>query len=152
MVLDPPRKEVNALHMVILSFIPIVGIWVAWRIQKFWLILLLELGISIVFSVVIMPLAFFAPDLAWIVGLIVGVGANALLVNHFAEKYNEKISGIPRNSQHNEKITNYVQQDTKKKFLDQETIGTIFIVSAIGVASIITIIIILHFTNLRVWT
>ena len=106
MVLDPPRKKVDVFVMIIFSFIPILGIYAAWRIQKFWMLLLLELGISIIFGIAIIPLAFFMPELAMIMGVIVGIGANVLLVKYYAEKYNEKI-GFP--STKSEKITNYIQ-------------------------------------------
>ena len=112
MVLDPPRKEVEVWLMVVLSFIPIAGIYAAWRIQKFWLILLLELGISVVFGVVVIPLALFLPELAMFVGIAVGIGVNVILVKYFAEKYNEKVSRTQRTSQNNEKITDYVEHDT----------------------------------------
>jgi len=107
MVLDPPRKKVDVFVMIIFSFIPILGIYAAWRIQKFWMLLLLELGISIIFGIAIIPLAFFMPELAMIMGVVVGIGANVLLVKYYAEKYNEKI-GFP--SSKSEKITNYIPE------------------------------------------
>ena len=91
MVLDPPKEKVDVTLMIIFSFIPILGIYAAWRIQKFWMILLIEMGISIVFGVAIIPIAFILPEMSMFIGLAVGIGINVILVKHFAEKYNEKL-------------------------------------------------------------
>lgn len=89
MVWDPPKKEVNVTRMIIYSFIPILSIYAGWRIQKF----LVLLGINILLGMgastglqMMLPFPY---------GLIISIAgqviASFLIVKHFAEKYNEKI-------------------------------------------------------------
>jgi len=96
MVWDPPKQKVNVTRMIIYILIPILSIYAAWRIQKFWLILLISIAISTGISVATMP-ALLIPDetISGIVFSIASYGssivANILLVRYFARKYNEKI-------------------------------------------------------------
>jgi len=69
MVLDPPKEKVDVTLMIIFSFIPILGIYAAWRIQKFWMILLIEMAISIVFTIAIIPVAFILAEMSMFIGL-----------------------------------------------------------------------------------
>ena len=144
MVLDPPREKVDVTLMIIFSFIPILGIYAAWRIQKFWMLLLIEIGISFVFGIAIIPLAFFLPELSIFIGLAVGIGANVILVKHFAEKYNDKIAPGETKS---EKITNYIMPkatpvktpNTSKNSTDFSALKRIFGKKAILVGVIVAI-------------
>lgn len=105
MVLDPPKEKVDVTLMIIFSFIPILGIYAAWRIQKFWMILLIEMAISIVFTIAIIPVAFILAEMSMFIGLAAGIAINVLLVKHYAEKYNEKMGFASTKS---EKITDYI--------------------------------------------
>ena len=93
MVWDPPKQKVDVTRMLIYSFIPILGIYAAWRIQKFWLLLILEFAMSIAVGATLVPLGMIAPELISVVAFPIGIVINILLVKHFAEKYNEKLEG-----------------------------------------------------------
>ena len=107
-MLDPPKEKVDVTLMIIFSFIPILGIYAAWRIQKFWMILLIEMAISIVFTIAIIPVAFILAEMSMFIGLAAGIAINVLLVKHYAEKYNEKMGFASTKS---EKITDYITTD-----------------------------------------
>ena len=90
MVWDPPKQPVNVNRMIIYSFIPILSIYAGWRIQKFWVLL----GINLVLGYGIgIPLQMVLP---WPFGFLVSLGAEIVfavyVVKHFARKYNEKIT------------------------------------------------------------
>jgi hypothetical protein len=91
MVWDPPKQKVDITRMIIYSFIPILGIYAAWRVQKFWMLLVLEFVMSIVVGVTLVPLGMIAPELISVIAFPLGIIINILLVKHFAEKYNEKL-------------------------------------------------------------
>ena len=79
MVWDPPKQKVDVTRMIIYSFIPILGIYAIWRIQKFWLFLILEVVMSFVVGVTLIPLGFIAPELISIVAFPLGILINILL-------------------------------------------------------------------------
>jgi len=111
MVWDPPKQKVDVTRMIIYSFIPILGIYAIWRIQKFWLFLILEIVMSFVVGVTLIPLGFIAPELISIVAFPLGILINILLVKYFAEKYNESLGHISH-KESDEKITNYMEKDS----------------------------------------
>jgi len=90
MVWDPPKQKVDVTRMIIYSFIPILSIYAGWRIQKFWLLVVINfvfgLGISIPMQL-LFPFPF---------GLVLSLGIEILVsvfvVKHFAEEYNEKVN------------------------------------------------------------
>lgn len=114
MVLDPPKEKVDVTLMIIFSFIPILGIYAAWRIQKFWMILLIEMAISIVFTIAIIPVAFILAEMSMFIGLAAGIAINVLLVKHYAEKYNEKMGFLDSNES-DQKITKYIEFKSNSK-------------------------------------
>ena len=114
MVLDPPKEKVDVTLMIIFSFIPILGIYAAWRIQKFWMILLIEMAISIVFTIAIIPVAFILAEMSMFIGLAAGIAINVLLVKHYAEKYNEKMGFLDADNS-DQKITKYIEFKSNPK-------------------------------------
>jgi uncharacterized protein YacL len=91
MVWDPPKQKVNVTRMIIYSFIPILGIYAAWRIQKFWLLVILGLVISVGLGITLTPLSLASPELSYVISVIGSIIINILIVKYFAEKYNETI-------------------------------------------------------------
>jgi membrane protein implicated in regulation of membrane protease activity len=91
MVWDPPKQKVNVTRMIIYSFIPILGIYAAWRIQKFWLLVILGLAVSVGLGITLAPLSLASPELSYVVSVIGSIIINILIVKYFAEKYNETI-------------------------------------------------------------
>ena len=91
MVWDPPKQKVNVTRMIIYSFIPILGIYAAWRIQKFWLLVILGLMVSVGLGITLAPLSLASPELSYVVSVIGSIIINILIVKYFAEKYNETI-------------------------------------------------------------
>ena len=89
MVLDPPKQKVNVTRMIIYSFIPILAIYAGWRIQKFWVLLGINLligwGISLPINMII-PYPY-----AYLVSFAVSIIISVYVVRYFARKYNEKI-------------------------------------------------------------
>lgn len=75
--------------MIIYSFIPFVAIYAGWRIQKFWVILIINVGVA-VFTKPIFDAIAFPYDI--IVNLAVQIPISIFVVRHFARKYNEKIA------------------------------------------------------------
>lgn len=75
------------------SLVPILSIYAGWRIEKFWLLLLINfiigIPIGIVFSVTKTGWA------GWIVGVGVQVAISLFLVRYFAIRYNEELTGTP---------------------------------------------------------
>ena len=92
MVWDPPKQKVDVTRMIIYSFIPILSIYAGWRIQKFWLLVVINfvlgLGISILMHLVF-PFPF-----GLIFSLAVEITVSVFVVKHFAEKYNETIGSV----------------------------------------------------------
>jgi len=91
MVWDPPKQKVNVTRMIIFSFIPILGIYAAWRIQKFWLLVILGLVVSVGLGITLAPLSLASPELSYVISVIGSIIINILIVKYFAEKYNETI-------------------------------------------------------------
>ena len=94
MVLDPPRQPVNVNRMIIYSFIPILGAYAAWRIQKFWLLLIINFGIGIPIQFVTDAIieASDNPILGLGIALAISIPLSVLIVRHFAREYNNKIA------------------------------------------------------------
>lgn len=88
---DPPKQKVNVTRMIIYSFIPILGIYAAWRIQKFWLLVILGLVVSVGLGITFAPLSLASPELSYVISVIGSIIINILIVKYFAEKYNETI-------------------------------------------------------------
>jgi hypothetical protein len=91
MVWNPPKQKVNVTRMIIYSFIPILGIYAAWRIQKFWLLVILGFVVGIGLNITLAPISLTFPELSYVVSMIGSIVINILIVKYFAEKYNEKI-------------------------------------------------------------
>ena len=91
MVWDPPKQKVNVTRMIIYSFIPILGIYAAWRIQKFWLLIILGLVVSVGLGITLTPLSLASPELSYVITVMGSIIINILIVKYFAEKYNETI-------------------------------------------------------------
>lgn len=91
MVWDPPKQKVNVTRMIIFSFIPILGIYAAWRIQKFWLLVILGLVVSVGLGITLAPLSLASPELSYVISVLGSIIINILIVKYFAEKYNETI-------------------------------------------------------------
>ena len=91
MVWDPPKQKVNVTRMIIYSFIPILGIYAAWRIQKFWLLIILGLVVSVGLGITLAPLSLASPEISYVITVMGSIIINILIVKYFAEKYNETI-------------------------------------------------------------
>lgn len=89
MVWDPPKQKVDVTRMVIYSLIPILSIYAGWRIQKFWLLVLINFGLSLGISI---PIQMIFP-FPYGVGLSLGIGiiVSLFVIKHFAEEYNKRI-------------------------------------------------------------
>ena len=75
--------------MIIYSFIPILAIYAGWRIQKFWVLLGINLligwGISLPINMII------SYPYAYLVSFAVSIIISVYVVRYFARKYNEKM-------------------------------------------------------------
>jgi hypothetical protein len=91
MVLDPPRKLVSVNRMIIYSFIPILGAYAAWRIQKFWVLLGINVGVSIVTNIITGAAASNNPALGIVIGLAISIPITVFVVRHYARQYNNKL-------------------------------------------------------------
>lgn len=89
---DPPKQKVNVTRMIIYSFIPILSIYAGWRIQKFWLLILINFGLGLGISIPIQMILPFPYGLgfSWPIVII----ASVFVVKHFAEEYNEKVNDV----------------------------------------------------------
>jgi len=89
MVWDPPKQQVNVNRMIIYSFIPILSIYAGWRIQKFWVLLILGYAVGLGTGVPIqMTLPFpYGMVFSWIIIILLSV----IIIRYFARKYNERI-------------------------------------------------------------
>jgi hypothetical protein len=89
MVWDPPKQQVNVTRMIIYSFIPILSIYAGWRIQKFWVLLVINIaigfGLGVIFGFTLGPAGGWV---SWIVSIPISI----FVVRHYARKYNEKIA------------------------------------------------------------
>ena len=90
MVWDPPKQSVIVNRMIIYSFIPILSIYAGWRIQKFWVLVGINLVIGYGLGI---PLGIVVPyPYGGIVALAIEIPISVFVVRHFARKYNEKIT------------------------------------------------------------
>ncbi|MFB5606215.1 MAG: SHOCT domain-containing protein [Nitrosarchaeum sp.] len=89
MVWDPPKQKVNVTRMIIYSFIPILSIYAGWRIQKFWLLVLINFGLGLSISIPAQMMLPFPYGLG--ISLAIEIAVSVIIVKHFAEEYNEKI-------------------------------------------------------------
>ncbi len=90
MVWDPPKKEVNVTRMIIYSLIPILSIYAGWRIQKFWVLLVINIVIGWGVGI---PIEMTIPgEYSWAISLAIQIPISVLIVKHYAIKYNEKIT------------------------------------------------------------
>jgi hypothetical protein len=87
MIPEPPRQQVNVTRMMIYSLIPILSIYAGWRIQKFWLLLIINVALG--FGISILFLVMFGNQL---LGIIPQIIISLLIVWHYARRYNEKIA------------------------------------------------------------
>ena len=92
MVWDPPKQKVNVTRMIIYSFIPILSIYAGWRIQKFWLLVVINivLGFAISFPIQMV----FPYPYGLFFSLAAQIAVSVYVVKHFAEKYNEKMGSV----------------------------------------------------------
>jgi hypothetical protein len=89
MVWDPPKQQVNVTRMIIYSFIPILSIYAGWRIQKFWLLVV----INFIVGAVVNPISIAIPFPAnVIIALAIQIPITIFVVRYFARKYNERIA------------------------------------------------------------
>ena len=89
MVWDPPQQHVIVNRMIIYSLIPLLSIYAAWRIQKFWLLVIISVALGIAITI---PSELLIPyPFGWIVSIIVDILFAVIIVKHYAVKYNEKI-------------------------------------------------------------
>ena len=89
---EPPKQPVNVTRMIIYSFIPILSIYAGWRIQKFWLLVVINFAIGLGVRILIDPI--LPEPYGVTISLIIQIILSVLVVKHFAEKYNEKIKSL----------------------------------------------------------
>ena len=89
---EPPKQPVNVTRMIIYSLIPILSIYAGWRIQKFWLLVVINFAIGLGVRILIDPI--LPEPYGVTISLIIQIILSLLVVKHFAEKYNEKIENI----------------------------------------------------------
>ena len=91
MVLDPTPEKVNVRRMMIYILIPILSIYAGWRIQKFWVLvginLLAGFGIGLVSDTIFIPL-HFVYALSFFINAVISLYA----VRYFANRYNAKLN------------------------------------------------------------
>jgi hypothetical protein len=93
LVWDPPKQQVNVTRMMIYSLIPILSIYAGWRIQRFWLLFIVNFVVGVLTGFV--GAALEASGMRYvgiILGLAIGIPISLLLVRKFAIEYNERIS------------------------------------------------------------
>jgi hypothetical protein len=87
MVWNPPKQPVNVTRMVIYSLIPILSIYAGWRIQKFWMLVIINFLIG--FGV---NIAVGYPLGNPYIGSIISIPISIFVVWHYAKAYNVKIA------------------------------------------------------------
>jgi len=90
MVWDPPKQKVNVTRMIIYSFVPILSIYACWRIQKFWILMGIDLLVS--YGLGASLEASIPYPFGYIVSISVTIIFSIYFVRFFARKYNEKIN------------------------------------------------------------
>lgn len=79
--------------MMIYSLIPILSIYAGWRIQKFWLLFIVNFVVGVITGFVGQAIEESGTRYAGIIlGLAVGIPVSLFLVRKFAIEYNERIS------------------------------------------------------------
>jgi hypothetical protein len=80
--------------MIIYSFIPILSVYAGWRIQKFWVLLGINIVVGLGVSVVAGAAEFASnnPYIGVALSLAIQVPLSVFIVRHFARGYNEKIA------------------------------------------------------------
>ena len=92
MVWDPPKKPVNVTRMMIYSLIPILSIYAGWRIQKFWLLFIVNFIIGVATGFISNALEKAGDLYAGIIlSLAVSISVSLFLVRKFSIEYNERI-------------------------------------------------------------
>lgn len=92
MVWDPPKKPVNVTRMMIYSLIPILSIYAGWRIQKFWLLFIVNFIVGVATGFVSSALEEAGDLYAGIIlSLAVSISVSLFLVRKFSIEYNERI-------------------------------------------------------------
>ncbi len=95
MVGNPPKQKVDVTLMIILSFLPIVCLYAAWRIQKFWALVVLGIILELLIWASFFLLGFAVSwELSLVVSLVAYIGLTVLFVKYYAEKYNAKIEPV----------------------------------------------------------
>ena len=93
MVWDLPKKQVNVTRMMIYSLIPILSIYAGWRIQKFWLLFIVNFIVGVATGFLGASLEKAGTPYAGIIlGLAISIPVSLFLVRKFAIEYNEKIA------------------------------------------------------------
>ena len=91
MVLDPTLEKVNVKRMMIYSLIPLLLIYAGWRIQKFWVLiginLLAGFTLGFISDIIFIPL-HFVYAISFFINALISVYA----VRYFAKMYNEKLT------------------------------------------------------------
>lgn len=92
MIWNPPKQKVNITKMMIYSVIPLVIIYVGWRIQKFWILL----GINFLFTIIFhISMNYTVPSFyTYVMSFVIGNIISLVCVRYFADKYNRKIAQV----------------------------------------------------------
>jgi hypothetical protein len=92
MVWDPPKKQVNVTRMMIYSLIPILSIYAGWRIQKFWLLFIINFVVGVVTGFISNAMEQAGDIYAGIIlSLVVSIAISLFFVRKFSIEYNERI-------------------------------------------------------------
>lgn len=90
MIPRPPRQRVSTARMTAYSVVPILSIYAVWRIEKFWVLL----GINLLAGVA-MGILFqfeFEAQYKTAISILSSMAITACAVRHFAGRYNEGIT------------------------------------------------------------
>lgn len=79
---EPPKQPVNVTRMLIYSLIPILSIYAGWRIQKFWVLLIINFGIGLAMGYAVGSY-----------GIFISIPISVFVVWHYVKKYNENVAG-----------------------------------------------------------
>ena len=118
MVWDPPKQKVNVTRMIIYSFIPFLSIYAGWRIQKFWLLVVINIVIGLVTSVSLYSLLPYPYGV--ILSLAAEIIASVYVVKHFAEKYNEKLGSTDKISKTEDESLTILKERYAKGEINKE--------------------------------
>ena len=93
---EPVSEEVSVKRMMIYSCIPILDLYVLWRIENFWY-LIIVVSTGLLFSVLSFISSLLFLDITdyqyfiTAIGITSGLMSNVLLVRCYAKRYNEKL-------------------------------------------------------------